>query len=123
MENLQNVSAHYPYDEIPIFTVMPNHLHTVIVIDGDKMPMGNRRDAARRVYTTNNTRNVPTKWLAVTIGGIKSAVTKFAHENKLDFAWQTRFHDHIIRDAGEMNRIARYIEKNIAQWESDHYCE
>ena len=82
-----------------------------------------RRDAARRVSATNNTRNVPTKWLAVTIGGIKSAVTKFAHENKLDFAWQTRFHDHIIGDSGEMNRIAKYIEKNIAQWESDRYCE
>ncbi len=142
MENLQNVSAHYPYAEIPIFTVMPNHLHAVIVIDGDKIPTRNCRDAARRVSTTdaqietdsrrdaacrvsttNNTRNVPTKWLAVTIGGIKSAVTKFAHENKLDFAWQTRFHDHIIRDAGEMNRITKYIEKNIAQWESDRYCE
>ncbi|MDD5509147.1 MAG: hypothetical protein PHD25_12620 [Bacteroidales bacterium] len=61
--------------------------------------------------------------MAVTIGGIKSAVTKFAHENKLNFAWQTRFHDHIIRDAGEMNRIAKYIEKNIAQWESDRFCE
>ncbi len=51
MENLQNVSAHYPYAEIPIFTVMPNHLHAVIVIDGDKIPMGNCRDAARRVST------------------------------------------------------------------------
>jgi REP element-mobilizing transposase RayT len=50
-ENLQNVTAHYPYAEIPIYMVMPNHLHAVVVIDGDKIPMDNRRDAARRVST------------------------------------------------------------------------
>ena len=34
------------------------------------------------------------------------------------FVWQTRFHDHIIRDAAELNRIVRYIDNNVANWDS-----
>jgi REP element-mobilizing transposase RayT len=37
-EKLQNAAAHYPYAEIPLFVVMPNHWHAVVVIDGDKTP-------------------------------------------------------------------------------------
>ncbi len=59
--------------------------------------------------------------LAVVIRGLKSAVTKFANENALDFAWQSRFHDHIVRDTSEMNRIADYIENNVANWVDDEF--
>ncbi|GHT52018.1 hypothetical protein AGMMS49982_11140 [Bacteroidia bacterium] len=58
-------------------------------------------------------------WLSVAIGGVKSAVTKYANGNKIDFAWQPRFHDHIIRDTEEINRIADYIENNPATWDID----
>ncbi|GHT67515.1 hypothetical protein AGMMS50239_30830 [Bacteroidia bacterium] len=37
-ENLQNVAQHYPYAEIPLFVVMPNHWHAIIFIDDDKTP-------------------------------------------------------------------------------------
>jgi putative transposase len=50
--------------------------------------------------------------LSVAIGGFKSAITKYANKNKIPFGWQARFHDHIIRDAGEYERIALYIENN-----------
>jgi hypothetical protein len=36
-----------------------------------------------------------------------------------NFAWQTRFNDRIIRNQDEMNRIAKYIENNVANWETD----
>ena len=35
--------------------------------------------------------------------------------------WQTRFHDHIIRDDDEFNRIKNYIETNPANWEDDKF--
>jgi hypothetical protein len=53
------------------------------------------------------------------ISRFKSAVTKYANENGISFAWQTRFHDRIIRDCDEMNGIAQYIENNVAKWKSD----
>ncbi|MBD2774224.1 hypothetical protein [Iningainema tapete] len=39
-----------------------------------------------------------------------------------DFRWQTRFHDHIIRDEESLNRIRQYIVNNPTTWELDtHY--
>ncbi|MBR4621807.1 MAG: hypothetical protein IKO46_12585 [Salinivirgaceae bacterium] len=60
-------------------------------------------------------------WLSVVVGGIKSAATKFANRNNITFGWQPRFHDHIIRQTDEMNRIAEYIETNVLRWESDEF--
>jgi putative transposase len=135
--NLQNVSTHYQYAEIPLFVVMPNHLHAIVLIDCKKTPNPRRnaaqscRDVARRVSTIPMENDFTGKnakmqeianqsgWLSVCTGGIKSAVTKYARENNIDFEWQSRFHDHIVRDTNEMNRIADYIENNVAQWESD----
>jgi len=62
-------------------------------------------------------------WLSVCIGGIKSAVTRFARENGIPFTWQPRYHDHIVRNQNEMNRISEYIEHNPLVWESDCYNE
>ena len=143
-DNLKNVTVHYPYAEIPLFVVMPNHWHGIVFIDGKKTPYV-RRDVGMRDVETgrgvetgrapslrDNNKQTPTNekmrqidsfkgWLSVTIGGIKSAVTKFARDNDIDFAWQTQFHDRIIRDKDAMNRIVDYIENNPARWDTDCY--
>ncbi len=52
------------------------------------------------------------------MGGFKSAVTKWAHENKYtNFAWQSRFYDRIIRNEKELYKIRRYIDQNPLKWE------
>lgn len=48
------------------------------------------------------------------IGSYKSAVTKHANRLKLPFGWQTRFHDHVIRNDEEYQRIENYIANNPA---------
>lgn len=134
---------------IPIFAVMPNHIHLIVFIDAP-----HRRDAshasqnASRASQKNAPRasheNVKTdidikestfvkkdacdaslRWnngnrfgpqkrnLASVIRGIKSAVKSYANQNNIPFAWQPRYHDRIIRDSHEMNRIAEYIENNV----------
>lgn len=146
--NLHNVSVHYQYAGIPLFVIMPNHLHAIVFIDGNKIP-STRRDVADNIENKNvmiprrdaacHVSTIPTEndligknikmqeianqsgWLSVCIGGIKSAVTKYAHNNNIDFEWQSRFHDHIVRNTDEMNRIANYIDNNVAQWESDSF--
>jgi REP element-mobilizing transposase RayT len=135
-EQLRNVSSHYPYAEIPLWVVMPNHIHAIVIIDGD---MQNRAGTDVETMCTSSLQQTPInhRWknesvnehmqiisqkrglLSTTIGGLKRAITRFANASALPFAWQTRFHDHIIRDRDEMNRIAVYIENNVAQWESD----
>ena len=46
------------------------------------------------------------------VGGYKSAVTKHARRLGFDFYWQSRFHDHIIRNEKSYLRIAEYIINN-----------
>jgi REP element-mobilizing transposase RayT len=130
-ENLQNINIHYPYAEIPLFVVMPNHIHAIVFIDGAH----HCRDVARNVSTRNVSTTTEIRnekmieiakhqsLLCVTMRGFKSAITKFAHDNHIDFAWQTRFHDIIIRNQHEMNYIANYIENNPATWETDCFNE
>ena len=62
-------------------------------------------------------------WLAVVARGLKSSVTKFAHENNIPFAWQTRFYDRIVRNQDELNRFALYIEQNVAKWNEEESLE
>ncbi len=40
-----------------------------------------------------------------------------------DFSWQSRFHDHIIRNAESFERIQFYIETNPMNWGKDKFNE
>lgn len=60
--------------------------------------------------------------LSAIIRSIKSAATKRIRET-IDptFTWQYSYHDHIIRDHANYDKIARYIAENPARWEADEY--
>ena len=140
-EQFINVKTHYPYAEIPLFVIMPDHIHAIVIIDGENDTC---RDVARNVSTSarnvsTSARNVSTparnvstgvntqmanisprkKSLAVVIRGVKSSITHYANENNIPFAWQTRFHDRIIRNQDEFDKISDYIEKNVVNWQND----
>lgn len=57
--------------------------------------------------------------LAAIIRGFKAGVTAFAKNNQIDFGWQARYHDRIIRNHDELNRIRHYIENNPRRWHED----
>lgn len=136
-EQFVNVKTHYPYAEIPLFVVMPNHIHAIVVIDGvDNCDFrdGVRgrdairdaiRDAMNRVSTgtgggiTGNNNPMLQKCLGTVIRGLKARITHYANEKNIIFAWQTRFYDRIVRDQNELNRIAEYIENNVVNWQTD----
>ncbi len=59
--------------------------------------------------------------LSSIIGAYKSAVSKHAHRLGFDFAWQSRFHDHIIRNDAEYQRIKNYIISNPENWHKDTF--
>jgi len=135
-ELILDVQSHNPYAQIPVYQIMPNHVHLIVCINGGDcrdaayhVSNGETdddcRDAACHVSTGKNEimQNIADKCglLSTTIGGLKSALTKFANLNKLTFRWQTRFHDRIIRNAEEMNQIAIYIENNPLTWENDQF--
>jgi len=57
--------------------------------------------------------------LGVIINQYKRACTINARKIHADFAWQTRFHDHIIRNEESFQQIRSYIAGNPASWEVD----
>lgn len=59
--------------------------------------------------------------LSVVVGGFKRAVTHFANQNHIEFGWQERFYDRIIRNQNECNRIADYIVNNPLKWLEDEF--
>ena len=122
---LEDISKHYPYAEIPLFVVMPNHLHAIICISPQtrthELTRTHGPDSQASPLTRTHGPCVPTERtaLSVVIGGFKRAVTLFARRNNIDFGWQSRYHDHIIRGCYDGNKIAEYIENNVAQWSND----
>ena len=113
--------------EIPTFTIMPNHVHLLVVI-GDNVyntPVDyvseqkcmDSLDASENVFSPQR------KNLASIIRGIKTATTSYALKNDIWFGWQTRYHDHIVRDIDELNAIACYIENNVAKWKEDEFYD
>ena len=107
--------------ELDAFCVMPNHFHGIIIIGENEY---NRRDAMHRVSTTTKTEKQnqfapQRKNLASVIRGFKSSVTMYARKNNIDFAWQTRFYDQIIRDNKSFIKIRQYIENNALNWHDE----
>lgn len=136
-EQFVNVKTHYPYAEIPLFVVMPNHIHAIVIIDGENETINDGTDGGRCCRDGVHTVSTENRWksdvvndkmqtiskckglLSVVIGGLKRAITHHANEKNITFAWQTRFYDRIVRDQNELNRIAEYIENNVANWYND----
>jgi putative transposase len=61
-------------------------------------------------------RNQGNNTLSSIIGSYKSVSTKYARKIFPEFAWQSRFHDRIIRDEKEFDRIKIYILNNPSNW-------
>ena len=100
---MEEIPVHFPGVAVDKFVVMPNHVHAILRIrlrDGEA-------DNAQRSS------------LGIVIGGLKREVKLFAKRQCLQFAWHTRYHDHIIRGATDGNNIANYIRTNVERWGED----
>ena len=155
--------------ELGEFVVMPNHIHGILILNGEndcnngKNNVNGNNDgfngAANGTANVGTTHDVetthalslqphqthqtqphhdatPTKTIgqqrfqnqgknsvSSIIGGYKSAVTKHANRLGLEFEWQPRFYDHIIRDANSFDTITHYITNNPANWAKDKFYE
>jgi len=59
--------------------------------------------------------------LSTVLRSYKSAVSNKAKHINLNFGWQPRFHDSIIRDAQSFTNIQSYIINNPTNWKNDEY--
>ena len=138
---IEQITQHNPYAEIPMYVIMPNHLHLIVfIVETVHAPSQNTQNNNPTVDETVHAPSLQSnRWkdnavdkemqliskqkgrLSTAIGGLKSAVTHFANQTPDYFAWQSRFYDRIVRNQPEMNRIATYIENNVANWKDDEF--
>ena len=77
---------------------MPNHIHMILFIP---------HDSGRMISS-------PTSILTA-VGQMKRYVSK-----KVGTAiWQRSFHDHVIRDKNDYEKISKYIYENPIKWKYD----
>ncbi len=121
------IPNHFPYVKLGEFVVMPNHVHGVIIIDKPIcINCCNGRGAINRASTDNNGNKIGgfaggknpmlNENLSRIIRWYKGRITNFARKINPNFAWQSRFYDHIIRDYESYQRISVYILKNPLNW-------
>ena len=94
-ECLAEVPTHFAQAHIDKWVVMPNHVHAIVVLSGGVD-------------------------LSTVVGQYKGAVTRRIHSVQPELTvWQTSFHDHVIRDQRDYERIWVYIDTNPIRWEKD----
>ncbi|MBN2279572.1 MAG: hypothetical protein JXQ65_03240 [Candidatus Marinimicrobia bacterium] len=124
--------------ELGDFTVMPNHIHGIIIIGENQY---NSKDAMYGVSTDPqpdqsiqdgkgkdamhgvSAFGPQSKNLSSIIRGYKSSVTIQAKKLNPAFSWQPRYYDHIIRDDRAYENISNYIITNPARWHEDKFFE
>jgi putative transposase len=112
------------YVTLDEYIVMPNHVHGIIFlldkpnnVETPRWGVSNRETTHRVVSTT-----IKKGSISSIIGQYKSNCTKQIRESEItDFQWQTRFHDHIIRNERELYNIRKYIFNNPLKWSNDEY--
>lgn len=61
--------------------------------------------------------------ISTIIRSYKSAVSKHTHRLGFEFQWQSRFHDHIIRNDKSFQNISNYIVNNPEKWPADKFSQ
>ena len=130
----QEIPQHFNFVALGNFVIMPNHFHGIIIINKNETIIEPLNVETRQCLVSTNETNEPNKTfgqmrfqnqgkntLSSIIGSYKSVVTKNARKINNEFNWQSRFHDHIIRDAKSFDNIQNYIETNPLNWEKDMF--
>ena len=82
------------------YCIMPNHVHLLL--------------RCTRDVTVTQPANAP---IPQYVGTMKRLVNRRAGEN----LWQRSYHDHVVRNEPDYNRIWEYIETNPLRWTLDRY--
>lgn len=117
---------------------MPNHMHGILILGEIEIPSAGSSFVETlhcNVSTNddngnNNDKNQFMSSLSPKPGSVstiirsyKSACTKHMNQlqPELNFKWQERFYDHIIRSDDDFKRIANYIVNNPKNWVEDRF--
>ncbi len=99
----------------PKYVIMPNHFHAIIVID--RADIDARADI-ESAPTLSQIIQTFKRWSTI-------EYTKLVKRGVLPpfnkYIWQRSYHDHIIRNETEYQKIWEYVDTNPQKWEEDCY--
>ena len=101
----REIPDHFNHVKLDEFVVMPNHIHGIItIVEMSKLDVstGINHDATKIGIIINQYKRICTIRIRASNPGIS--------------IWQTRYHDHIIRDEYELDQIRQYIINNPLNW-------
>ncbi len=105
LNNWLGIPVFHPYVELDDFIIMPDHIHGILCIEKpDKTTWEKNKFGSQ------------SKNLASILRGYKSSITKHSETNDIEFCWQPRYYDRVIRDQKEYQNIKNYIRDNPDQW-------
>ena len=103
VDRLINTIPQQSLATIDRYVIMPNHIHLVIMITDSDELRAIRESPLRG-------RSIISK----TIGYIKMNASKEIHNRDgNEMVWQRGFHDHIIRNRNDYEKISKYIYGNL----------
>ena len=101
VDAIMDIEKHFSDVKVDKFVVMPNHIHMILVFGCHE----------KRESKTN---------LNTVVGLFKSGVSREIHKYEPNLmVWQRSFHDHIIREKSDYEKIWSYIDTNPMRWDKD----
>jgi len=86
------------------FVVMPNHVHGIVVLSGDRAGAMNRAPTLGEVVRRFKARcSVEYRKLSGTAGPL----------------WQRNYYEHVVRSDADLTRVSEYIADNPRRWDED----
>ena len=130
-EELAQIPVHRPNVTILHSVVMPNHVHILLQIHPASSDGGRGTTCRARLSGEGSFGSLLQDSLSTIIGAYKAAVTRRWRQMTATTSrgptpkpipvWQTRYHDHVVRNDADYLRIWNYIDTNPAQWAEDQY--
>lgn len=93
---INNINIKYENVSVDHYVIMPNHIHFIIFLSG-----------TMKASSPTNLKTI--------VRSFKTMVTKEIGHS----IWQRSYHDHIIRDENDYQKIWEYINTNVLRWEID----
>lgn len=140
-ETIEVIAKHFPDTKLWTSVIMPNHIHLLLSTVGTplgasksipNLTVGKRHGASAPDLPsqTNNLgclkprrHDAPIEQdfhhnsrLSVIIGQIKSTIKRDTNKRGLQFQWQPRFHESIVRNQYAFDNIMNYIDTNVENW-------
>ena len=112
----EELPSHYPHVGLDAFVVMPNHIHAVVVLDGDA-----HADDVEAGFKPSPTGRHGLGEIVRAFKTFSARRVNAARGTPGARVWQRNYYERIVRDEPELDRIREYIFNNPANWESDEY--